>query len=355
VSADPVIGAPEGQLSLQLVPSYDLLAMAVLVAASILPRPTTFIVAGVNSLLIWLDFTFQPHAQDLQAYVTAQGALSQIARPIALQLIIATVAFLWVRGTDEAIRRADRAEELAAMEHQLADQKRQLDLGIRQILDTHVRVANGDYTARAPLTQDNVLFQIAASLNTLLNRLGRAAQAEYFMQRTTGEIVRLRDSLVAARAGRQPLWPAPSGTPVDALIEVLAAPGMQPGMQRPPAQLPPNAYPGVATSGLDPAYGPNSGPFAAGAANSQPVTPFGAAPRGGFEPSGQFGAFGAPGPTSGGQAGRPPGGPDYGAGPTGGLTAPNSGGSPNSQQNTDWQLPDMPPLPDWLLPGDDER
>jgi hypothetical protein len=323
--------------------------MAVLVAASILPRPMTFIVAGTNSVLIWLDFALQPHASDVQQYVAAQGVVPQIARPIALQIIIATVAYLWVRGTDEAIRRADRAEELAAMEHQLVEQKRQLDLGIRGILDTHVRIANGDYGARAPLTQDNILFQIAASLNTLLNRLGRAAQAEYFMQRTTSEIARLRESLIAARAGRQPLWPAPSGTPVDSLIEVLAAPSMQ----RPPSQLPPSGMPGISTAGLNPAHAANSGPFTAG---SQPMggTPYGP-PGEGLDPWGQAGSrgsyFSPPG-------GRPMGASEFGGGadPARGMSGANSGpGGQGTPSSTSWELPDMPPLPDWLVRGDDER
>jgi hypothetical protein len=352
VSADPVIHAPAGQLSLTLLPSYDLLAMAVLVAASILPRAATFIVAGANSVLIYVDFLLQPHAHDLQAYVILRGPAVEVVRPIALQIIIATVAYLWVRGTDEAIRRADRAEDLAAMEHQLAEQKRQLDLGIRGILDTHVRIANGDYGARAPLTQDNILFQIAASLNTLLNRLGRAAQAEYFMQRTTSEIARLRESLIAARAGRQPLWPAPSGTPVDSLIEVLAAPSMQ----RPPSQLPPSGMPGVGTAGLNPAHAANSGPFPPPGAGSQPMggTPYGS-PGEGLDPWGQTGSRGTyfnP------QGGRPMGAPEFGGGadPATGMSGANSGpGWQDTSRSTSWELPDMPPLPDWLVHGDDER
>lgn len=383
VSEDPVTKAPAGQLSLNLLPTFDLLAMAVLVAASILPRPMTFIVAGLNSALIWLDFVLQTPAPDLAAYIHAQGVIAQVARPIGLQLIIATVAYLWVRGTDDAIRRADRAEELAAVEHQLVEQKRQLDQGIRQILDVHVRIANGDYNARAPLTQDNVLFQIAASLNTLLNRLGRAAQAEYFMQRTAGEIARLRESLLAARAGRQPLWPAPSGTPVDALIEVLATPPAQ----RPPSQLPPSGMGGmggiggITTAGLNPPQGANSGPLVARAINSGPFRtpgvgsqPMGTPPFGGTQGGGGYdypGQPGAHGVNSGPGGPRPMGGPGFGAPNSGrGMPGPNSGpnsgpnapggqagqgGQGGGQHSSSWQLPDMPPLPDWLMPSDDER
>lgn len=303
-ASDAAIHAGAGTLTMIYIPAYDLLAIAVVLGASILPRGAAFIVAAVNIALIITDFNLQPKAGELLLWLQLEGPAGLIARPIGLQIIVATVAFLWVRGTDQAIRRADRAEEVAAIEHQLAEQKRQLDVGIRQILETHVRVANGDFSARAPLTQDNVLFQIAASLNNLLNRLGRAAQSEHFYQRTVAEIGRLRDSLLAARSGRPALWPAPSGTPVDALIEVIAGPARQ-GPSAP--------FPQVGS-----ASGPRVGPEF-----QSPSMPFpGAAPLPqDWRPSGT-GEWDAPHPQPGGPEPRPGGG---------------------------W---DMPPLPDRFPPQD---
>jgi len=52
----------------------------------------------------------------------------------------------------EALVRADRAETVAALEHALLEQKRDLELGIQQILQTHVTIANGNLDARAPLS-----------------------------------------------------------------------------------------------------------------------------------------------------------------------------------------------------------
>lgn len=369
-----VVGAlvsEPGGLHLDALPAYDLLAIPVVAAASILPRASVFIVAPMASGLIIADFLLQPHFPDLTADLKTGfcdpathacdptvGVITMLARPVGLVLIIALVAYLWVRGTDEAIRRADRSEELLRMEHQLAEQSHQLEIGIRQILDTHIRVSNGDISARAPLTQENVLFQIAASLNNLLNRLGRTMQAEYVLQRTAAEIARLRDSLVAARAGRPPLWPAPSGTPVDALLAVLApTPGHAPApdMGRLAGQ--------AGVPGQTGAFGP-PGPLSGPSAYAQP---------GGF---GQTGAIGQPGPGSG----------QNGYGPTAGLGGPSGvplgssgrldrrfgaqvapgpadghGGAPNGAPDMGW-MPDgmrpdaggpggsswdMPPLPDW--------
>ncbi|MBF6591292.1 MAG: hypothetical protein IVW57_12305 [Ktedonobacterales bacterium] len=238
-----VIGAvasdPRG-LTLDALPAYDLLTVAVVVGASVLPSAFAFGVAGLNVALISLDFFLQPHAPSL---VTEYGqypsptaaALALLARPIALQIVLAVVAYLWVRGTDQAIRRADRAEEIATLEHSLADQKRQLDLGIQQILQTHIRAANGDFSARTPLGQENILWQIAASLNNLLARLQRAGQAEHQLRRTEEELRRLATAIDDAQAGKRPIWPAPSGTAADWIIERInrgARTGTQPSGPR---------------------------------------------------------------------------------------------------------------------------
>ena len=220
-----LLGSSVG-LSLDDLPAFDLLAVSVVIAASILPRAAAFYTAAFNILLICLVFFGQTHASDLQSDILyygsyAEGSAVLLARPIAIQIILAVVAYLWVRGTDDAIRRADRAEEIAAMEHAIAEQKRQLDIGVQQILETHVRVANGDFTARAPMNQENILWQIAASLNNLLTRLQRSGQAEYQLRRTDEELRRLALAIRDAQAGRHPIWPAPSGTPADLIIELI--------------------------------------------------------------------------------------------------------------------------------------
>lgn len=218
-----ILTAPGGLDTIYL-PAFDLLAMAVVIAASVMPPEAVILIGLVNSGLIAADFFLQPHTGDLIKQVDLQGPVAMIVRPIALNIIIAVVAFLWARGVREQIRRADRAEEIAKLEHDIAEQKRQLDVGVQQILQTHIRVANGDYSARAPLDQSNVLWQIASSLNNLVSRLQRSGQAEFQFQRTNQEIQRLRDALLQARSGRQPIWPAPTGTAVDELLEVIVGP-----------------------------------------------------------------------------------------------------------------------------------
>jgi len=221
-----VLDVPGG-LSTDTLPAYDLLSIAVVVASTVIWHSAGFIVAAFDGAFVCLDFFLQLHSTDLVADIASYGdttvaALTLLLRPIALLVILAVVSYLWVRSMEQAVQRADRAEELAALEHAIADQKRQLDFGIQQILATHIRAANGDFTARAPLNQENVLWQIAFSLNNLLGRLQRAGQAEARLARTEDEIHRLEAAFREARSGRTPRWPAPSGTAVDGIVQMLA-------------------------------------------------------------------------------------------------------------------------------------
>jgi hypothetical protein len=177
----------QGGLPLIWLPTYDLLALPILVASVNGTWRTPWIFFVAILAFIVGDFLLKPHAlltaagatnfDDIAHETTLVALWGMINRPIGLCLAATIAGSISAYSVARAIRRAERAEEIAALEHTMAEQKRQLDLGIQQILQTHVRVANGDYGARAPLSQDNVLWQIAHSLNNLLNRLQRAVQA----------------------------------------------------------------------------------------------------------------------------------------------------------------------------------
>jgi hypothetical protein len=236
-----------GGLQLALLPAYDLFALPVFLISLIGDRRATWVFAGAAVVFILVDFSVQPHA-----HITAPGAQGfddiryaigqvtwwgEVNRHVALVLFAALFGWLGARSVDLAIRRADRAEEVAALEHAVADQKRRLDHGVRQILETHVRVANGDFSARAPTNQQNVLWQIAASLNNLLTRLQKAGHAEYRLLLTEAELRRLALALDEARMGKQPIWPAPTGTAADIILARVAQRGS-------PAEQPADGTPG---------------------------------------------------------------------------------------------------------------
>lgn len=160
----------------------------------------------IDILFIIAVILFQPHTPELNMLLASGMALDVVAQPIALQIIVALVTYLWVRSAQRAIARADRAEEIAELKQREAERTHQLETGIQQLLQTQVRAANGDLMARAHLSQDNMLWQVGVSLNMLLTRLqksGReASRAEYENQQLRKEVARLISSVREVRADR---------------------------------------------------------------------------------------------------------------------------------------------------------
>src|SRR5690348_15096715 len=222
----------DGGLRLALLPAYDLLALPVFLVALTASRRATWVFAALGIAFVLADFALQPHARitaagasgfdDIQYAIGQVTWWGEVNRHVALILFAALFSWLGAWSVEAAIVRADRAEEVARLEHYVADSKRRLDQGIQQILDTHIRAANGDFSARAPMNQDNVLWQIAASLNNLLGRLQKTGQAEHQLRRTEGELRRLATALDDAQMGRRPIWPAPTGTAADLILARIA-------------------------------------------------------------------------------------------------------------------------------------
>jgi hypothetical protein len=194
------IATTPGGLSLLTLPLFGLLVLPVLCAVSFLPEWWAFISAAINILFTVYILAIYPN--QINSLVTAEFAtflsssLAGLITPIILsQIIVAVVAYLWVHSTVRALKRADRAEEIAKLEHDLAlqaenaaQQKQQLESSIQKIVDTHTRVANGEFSARVPLTEDNVLWQISGALNNLLSRMQRLSQDSAELQRAKYEL-----------------------------------------------------------------------------------------------------------------------------------------------------------------------
>ena len=225
--AAAVLQAPGGLRPI-VMPAWDLFAIPIfLVSLTVSSRAPWFLTFAAIAFIVADYFVLQPHAKivvngvpfDELAYeeqiFTAWG---NINRDVALLFFAALFGWLGARSVDNAIARADQAEELARLEHAYAEQSRQLEEGIRQIQETHVQIANGNYTARAPLNQEHILWQIAYALNNLIQRLQRSVEAEHMLRRTELEVTRLKEEIQRAKAGQIPIWPQPSGTPLDPII-----------------------------------------------------------------------------------------------------------------------------------------
>jgi hypothetical protein len=215
------LGLTMGQL-----PNYDAFAVAVVVAASVLPRGTAFVVALLNSAVITADYMLQPHnaniAVDAALYPSVmQQTISLLSRPIALQFIFAVVAYLWVRGVDKATSRADRAEEIAELERRELDRTIAVEEGVRYLHQVLEQWMNGDFRWSMPAMPVEVLQRLSDDLNAFIQQVGPRLQADFYFRRTQEEARRLADALQAQAQGHHVTMPAPSGTPVDMVIESL--------------------------------------------------------------------------------------------------------------------------------------
>ncbi len=190
-TASPIVNilTTPGGVNTGALPIFGLLVLPLMCAVSFLPPWWVFIVGAGNCMFTVYTLMFLPSSGELHQVLKV--AFPGVVTPIILsQAIVSVVAFLWVHGATQAILRADRAEEIARLEHDLAlqaeiaaQQKVQLEVSIQKIVETHVCVANGDFNARVPLTQDNILWQISGSLNNLLARLQRSRQDASEMKR----------------------------------------------------------------------------------------------------------------------------------------------------------------------------
>lgn len=226
------LASPIG-LTMGELPNFDLYALSVVVAATVLPRASSFLVAAINSLLIVANFAFQPHnaniTSDAALYSSATvQAISFLVRPIALQFVLAVIASLWVRGTSQAIRRADRAEEIATLEQLVIERSRAeadrtfaLEEGVRYLQQTLAQWARGDIRHRVPEMPVVILERIRTDLNAFIAQLEGAPQADFTLRRVQEESTRLAAAVRGWRAGRPVTWPAPTGTPLDPVLIAL--------------------------------------------------------------------------------------------------------------------------------------
>jgi hypothetical protein len=210
-----------GAVDLQHFGAIYLSVGSLLVAASVLPAWTVFPLAIVNCSLVLGIISFLPHSTAFDAVLRSNDAQQVLAGPLLMQIIVALVAYLWAYSMLNALRRADRAEEVAFLEKRELDRQAELEEGVRRLLEVHVRLANGDFQIRASGLRNPLLWSVGNSLNFLIARLARTAQANHVLRLEEEEAKHLADAISLARSGQQPFWPAPTGAPLDIVLEAL--------------------------------------------------------------------------------------------------------------------------------------
>lgn len=214
----------KGPLSPADVQLYDLYALIILLIASLLPTRAIFFFAAAHSAFIILELFIHPDApalaQDLQLQTQL---LPAIVRPVGLQLLGSTVAYIWVRSASRAIERANRAEMVATLEHTIAEEraagereKRELEESIQQLIQTQMAATKGQLTTQIPYPPAKILWPLVGAMNLLWSRLQRAQQLEREHQRLQQVIASYLQLVQRDPNASLPL--AQTGTILDQLI-----------------------------------------------------------------------------------------------------------------------------------------
>ena len=215
------------------------------------------------------------------------GIYGTIDRPLIIGAFVAAASTVVSLSFERLLKRTDSAESRAALEHTVAENRRQLEVGSQHIQDMHVHIANGDFNVRPALDQANPLWGIERSLLNLVGRLRRYSESEHMVQRMGRECDLVATALADWKAGRPATVPVKTGTPVDKIIDVISrntpatswnAPlgpsltsersSFLPGPMRQGQGVEPQGWPGV--PGNRP---PASDSYAGGSSSMPPVAP----------------------------------------------------------------------------------
>jgi hypothetical protein len=221
-----------GGVGLATLPQFDILLQPVLIAVVLLPAWSALAVAGLNIVFVATTLIAGPHAPDLGAALqnpTLSGDL--FAVPIMGQFIVATVACLIVSNLLSTLKRANRAEAVAALEHAIAQNQaaflhrnQELEAGITAIVTAIRSVANTQGPSTLiTLPTGHILWPVAQQLNHFLERYQRARTAEARLDATLHAATELINELTqAAREQRPVQYPPLRGTPLDAVVFALS-------------------------------------------------------------------------------------------------------------------------------------
>lgn len=180
-----------GGVNTSALPIFGLLVVPLMCAVSFLPAWWVFVVGAANCLFALYTLKVLPSSGELHQVLNS--GFPGIFLPIVIgQVLVSIVAFLWVRGATQALRRADRAEVIVELEaDEIKRQEAQIEIskqvedGIQQILATlNSVVTQNDFAMRVPLKQENILWRVGRSINNLLARLQGLKRDHEELERT---------------------------------------------------------------------------------------------------------------------------------------------------------------------------
>jgi hypothetical protein len=162
-----------------------LLFFSDLFVAVTLPVNFVFLVAALNILFSIYALTFAAHTPAFTVLLAHGGYVTILARLIQIHVIVSGVMWIVVKNLKAACHRANRAEEIARLQNDLANVRQQqivqagaIEHSVALMTMILTRMANGDENARIPLTHDNILWQVSGQINNLIGRYQRTQQFE---------------------------------------------------------------------------------------------------------------------------------------------------------------------------------
>ncbi len=160
----------------------------------ILPVNWVFVPALMNLAFGVLELTIAPHTPLFASQLLISGPTIMF-RLIQIHVLVTAVVWIVGQHAQEAIRRADRAEEIARLQRALSQmhETQALEAGILQhtiqiLITTLNRVAQGDVQARIPLVEGETLWPLVGSLNNLLARYYSARQDAQELERIRPQV-----------------------------------------------------------------------------------------------------------------------------------------------------------------------
>jgi hypothetical protein len=220
-------------LNVPLDPSYltifGSLATAIILAGSLLP-PIAALIAGVaNSVIITLIVLFHQHTPAFDELIRQKLYTVFLVQPISIQIVIAVVTYVIMRSLVANIRRADRAEEVAALQKEIMEHERvrtneqkQLKEAIQQILQTHMQLANGNLDARIIFNDGSMLWSIAHPLNNFINQAQHWKQDADRFEHTRKIAEQIALYMRQSRAQQKPVAiHQQTGTPLDPILQEM--------------------------------------------------------------------------------------------------------------------------------------
>jgi hypothetical protein len=218
-----------GGISVFYLPQFDILIQPILIAVALLVPWSAFAVAMFNISFILLALTVGPHAPDLLMALhnpTQTGDL--FAVPIMAQILTSFFGWIIVKNLLEALKQADTAEQVALLEHMLAQSRRDaeernqlLEQGITAIIATIQKISAGESRARISLPQGHILWPITMQLNHFFDRYQSARQADSKLAMTTEAIHELANEIHLALQQQRAPKLVRRQTPLDTVIMAM--------------------------------------------------------------------------------------------------------------------------------------